>query len=82
MNAYVNYFDTDGARTRADLQADDIRDDEMVVQFNESPHHWKMGLVEAQNNCDILNRANIHAKNRLSIDATLKWKEYPRASAR
>lgn len=64
MNAYVNYFDTDGARARANLQAGDIRDDETVVQFSESPHHWKMGLSEAQANCDLLNRANVYAKNR------------------
>ena len=63
MKAYVNYFDTDGARARAKLHSDDIRDEETVVQFNDSPEHWKMGLLEAQGNCNILNRAHIHAKN-------------------
>lgn len=59
----MNYFDTDAQRARAAIKFDDIRDGETVVQFNDSPEHWKMGLVEAQNNCDILNRANVHAKN-------------------
>jgi len=63
MKAYVNYFDTDGARARATLLSDDIRDDETAVQFNNSPDHWKMGMVEAQSNCGMLNRAHVHAKN-------------------
>jgi hypothetical protein len=61
MKAYVNYFDTDGARARAKVQWDDIRDDETVVQFNKTPDHWKMGLIEAQSCCDVLNRAQIYA---------------------
>ena len=63
MKAYVNYFDTDGARARAAIRSDDIRDNETVVQFNSSPGHWTMGLFEAERNCDILNSAHIHAKN-------------------
>jgi hypothetical protein len=63
MKAYVNYFDTDGARARVAIHADDIRDHETVVQFSDSPEHWKMGRFEAEANCDILNRAHICAKN-------------------
>lgn len=63
MNAYVNYFDSDGARARAATKANDIRDDEFVVQYSSSPDHWKMSRWEAQSNCDILNRANVCAKN-------------------
>jgi len=59
----VNYFESDGARARAKIKADDIRDDEFVVQFSSSPDDWKMGEFEAQNNCDILNRSQVHAKN-------------------
>jgi hypothetical protein len=63
MKAYVNYFDTDGARARVAIHVDDIRDNEAVVQFSNSPEHWKMGRHEAESNCDILSRAQIHAKN-------------------
>jgi hypothetical protein len=63
MKAYVNYFDTDGARARVAIHADDIRDDETVVQFSNSPEHWKMGRFEVESNCDILNRAHIHPKH-------------------
>ena len=48
MKAYVNYFDTDGARARVAIHADDIRDHETVVQFSNSPEHWKMGRFEAE----------------------------------
>jgi hypothetical protein len=48
MNAYVNYFDSDGARARAAIKADDIRDEEFVVQYNSYPDHWKMSRWEAQ----------------------------------
>lgn len=62
MKAYVNFFDENGARARANIKADDIRDDELVVQFSPSPDHWKMGEFEARSNCDFLNRAHVHAK--------------------
>jgi hypothetical protein len=64
MKAYVNYFDSDGARARAKLNQDDIRDDEMIVQFNPSPL-WKTSRIEAEANRTILTRANIRAKNAL-----------------
>jgi hypothetical protein len=63
MKAYVSYFDTDGARARVATHADDIRDNETVVQFSNSPEHCKMGRLEAESNCDMLNHARIHAKN-------------------
>jgi len=63
MKAYVNYFDTDGARARANLKQDDIRDDETVVQFSPNPNEWKMSRGEAEANCAMLNRATIRAKN-------------------
>lgn len=60
MKAYVNYFDSDGVRARAETGDESIRDDECVIQYNPSPI-WKTGLFEAQNNCAVLNRANVHA---------------------
>lgn len=61
MSAYVNYFDTDVARARAAIKDETIGDDEFVVQYSVSPETWKMGHVEAQANCALLNRAHVHS---------------------
>lgn len=61
MRAFVNYVDTDGARARKAMNVDDIRDDEMVVQYSQSPEHWKMSEWEARSWCTVLNRANVYA---------------------
>ena len=75
MKAYVNYFDTEGAIARVAIHADDIRDDETVVQFSNSPEPWKMGRFEAESNCDILNRAHIHAKHLPQHDCNFEIEE-------
>ena len=61
MKAYVNYYDTDGARARETVKADDIRDDEVVVQFNADPNQLKLSQWEAAV-CADLNRARVQSK--------------------
>ena len=62
MKAYVNYYGS-GKDARAELHWEDIRDDEIAVQYRDTPEHWTMGREEAKSRCSELNRSHVHAKN-------------------